>query len=90
MGVDIAPQTDPQEDIGGFEVFHENWDIVCAFLACETQWNVAAGLAGLIWLGLDYSGVKVALSHLKLDGIDFGLLQEMERAAIEELSEAGS
>lgn len=88
MGADIAPQDTPQETKEGFEVLPENWNSVCAFLACETQWRVAAGLAGLIWLGLDYSSVDVAFKRLGYGDAVFADVQVMEAAALETFSEA--
>ncbi len=37
-----------------FEVWEENWEAVCIFLRCHTQWRVS--VSGLV--GLDYSAVQ--------------------------------
>lgn len=42
------------------DVWPEHWHAVQIFLAMETQWRVAAGMAGLVWLGLDYSAIDAA------------------------------
>ncbi|ARE40914.1 hypothetical protein RGUI_2773 [Rhodovulum sp. P5] len=64
-----------------------NWQSVCTFLDVETQWRAAAGLAGLIWLGLDYAGVDVVLRRRGLPDSVFADLQVMETAALAALSE---
>jgi len=84
---EIGPAPDQDEET--FEVWDVNWASLTAFLACETQWRVAAGLAGLIWLGLDYPGVDVVLRRLGLADHVFADLQVMERAALDVFAEAG-
>lgn len=59
-----------------------NWDSVMAFLACDTQWRAVAGPAGLIWIGLDYAGVDIALRRLDFPASVFADLQVMEIAAL--------
>lgn len=91
MGVAIAPEDIPQTDEHeGFEVHPANWPSMIAFLACDTQWRVAATMAGLIWLGLDYQGVDIVLRRSALDDPDavFADLQVMEAAALDVLQEA--
>lgn len=77
----------PEETSGDFEVMPANWDSIRAWLACETQWRAVVGLAGLVWLGLDYAGVDVVLRRLQLDD-RFGDLQLMEGAALRAFGEA--
>lgn len=31
------------------------------FVDCGTQWRLAAGMAGAVWLGLDYAGVAALM-----------------------------
>lgn len=45
-----------------FKVWDINWPAVMLFLRCETQWRVAATMAGLIYLGIDYSSAEVVLN----------------------------
>lgn len=68
-----------------FDVWPENWDTVQLFLACRTQWRIAA-MGGVI--GLDYTGVDVVIKRLGLDVTPdmFAGLQTMERAAAAELN----
>lgn len=92
MGADIAPgavAADPAET-EGFEVLPENWTSLCIFLACETQWRVAATMAGLVWLGLDYPAADIVLRRSGADDPDavFADLQAMEAAAIDVFREA--
>lgn len=67
-----------------FEVMIGNWDSVIAFLDCGTQWRLAVGMGGAVWLGLDYAGVDVVLRHMDLAdaGAVFADLRVMERAAL--------
>ncbi|MGD9862852.1 MAG: DUF1799 domain-containing protein [Pseudodonghicola sp.] len=89
MGADIPPQepTDVSED---FEIMPCNWDSLVAFLRCETQWRVAATMAGVIWLGLDYDAVDVVLHRTAAPDAVFFDLQVMEAAALEVLGEERS
>lgn len=72
-----------------------NWQSVCAFLACETQWravpmtvgNMAAIATSVIWLGLDYSAVDVVLRRLSAALDVFADIQVMERAALDVFAE---
>lgn len=87
MGAEIAPGVIPAEpaEIEGFKVLPENWTSLCTFLACETQWRVAATMAGMIWLGLDYPGADVVLRRSGVADTDavFADLQVMEDAALD-------
>lgn len=44
------------EDEG--QVWPEHWHAVSLFVAMGTQWRCAAGLGGLMWLGLDYAPLR--------------------------------
>lgn len=72
-----------------FEVMPANADAISAWVACETQWRVAAGMAGMAWLGLDYGAVDVVLRRLKFADPDalFVDLQLMEGEALSVLWE---
>ncbi|GAA0311729.1 MULTISPECIES: DUF1799 domain-containing protein [Rhodovulum] len=87
MGVDLA-ETGIETEEDEFEVWQSNWDSVVAFLACETQWRLAAGLAGAVWLGLDYGAVDIVLRHHHLPSGVFVDIQFMERAAMAVLNGA--
>ena len=65
-----------------FNVRKDNWDSLCAFLDCQTQWRIATGMTGAVWLGLDYVAVDVVLRRLRLPDAVFGDLQVMEMAAL--------
>ncbi|MCI5097528.1 MAG: DUF1799 domain-containing protein [Rhodobacteraceae bacterium] len=90
MGVEVSVEETPQVETEGFEVMPENWEIVCAFLACETQWQAVAGFSGLSWLGLNYAGVDVVLRRLQFGDDVFAGLQEMETSALETFAEEKS
>lgn len=76
------------------DVWPENWDIVCAFVAVATQWRTAAIGGGfsapaLIHIGLDYASVRVALDAEGI-AVTAGLwrgLRVMEAAAKAALNE---
>lgn len=87
LGVELPAGMAPARAAEGFEVLPQAWDALRAFLDCETQWRVAAGFGGVIWLGLDYAAVEIVLRRKRLaDGV-FDDLQVMERAALDVFSE---
>lgn len=90
MGVQPAP-AQPAARPEHFEVMRANADSIAAWLAVETQWRIAAGMGGIVWLGLDYSAVDIALRRLKFDDPDavFGDLQIMEAEALSVLWSKG-
>lgn len=92
MGADIPPETPSEDETEEFVVMPCNWDSVCTFLNCETQWVVAVSMAGLIWWGLDYKAVDVVLRRTKVADADavFADLQLMEGAALDVLGEVQS
>lgn len=74
------------------EVWPDNWDTVRVFCALGTQWRVAAGMAGLVWLGLDYAAITPVLRLMDIPRRDwqdlFEGLRVMERAAAEVRNQA--
>lgn len=85
----VAVEVEARPDAAGFEVMAANADAIAAWVACETQWRVATGPAGIQWLGLDYPAVDVVLRRGRFDGPDavFADLQVMEGAALDVLWE---
>ncbi len=57
------------------------------FTQLETQWRVVAGMAGMVYQGLDYAAVESLLRLLKIPDRQamFNGLQVMEQAALKEL-----
>lgn len=90
MGVQIAAEV-PQGD-GAIEIMQVNADTMRVWLGCTTQWRAAVGLAGLVWLGLDYAAVDVVLRRLAPENPDtvFADIQVMEDAALEAFAEVMS
>ncbi|WP_273794699.1 DUF1799 domain-containing protein [Brucella intermedia] len=88
MGVSVEVTPDGAEADGAFHVWRENEEALIAWLAVETQWRIVSTMAGLIWLGLDYSAVDVVLRRLKSPDHVFADLQNMELAALEAFNEA--
>lgn len=83
MGATFAPTAlSPQPTEEAFEVMPANWKSVCAYLACETQWRAVATMAGVIWLGLDYSATDVVLRRMQADDQVFDAIQVMEAEAL--------
>ena len=82
MGVGLPVDAIPEPDEDAFEVWSVNWDSLTAFLACETQWRVAATMAGLLWLGLDYAAVDIVLRRCDAPDAVFADLRAMEREAL--------
>lgn len=77
-----------------FEVDHENHDVVLLFLRCATQWRkIVPPMGGkVIYQGLDYPGIDIVIRRsgyrgARADAV-FADLQTMERAALDELSQA--
>lgn len=75
-GIQVDAQS---EDLG---IMSSNWASFTAFLACQTQWRTVAGVAGLIWVGLDYMACKLVLDDLKAPARVFSDLRFMEQAAL--------
>lgn len=78
----LAADAAPEKSSGAFEVWEPNWESLCCFLDCQTQWRVAISLAGKEMLGLDYPGVEVVLRQTKASDGVFSDLQTMELAAL--------
>jgi len=79
-------------DLGDNEegVWAENVAAVEAFLCVSTQWRMAAGQAGMIALGLDYTGAKAGLDlagiavtpdlWCRIQAVEFGALAGLNGA----------
>lgn len=88
MGATVEVTPDSGNADGAFEVWRANEAALIAWLAVETQWRIVATMAGLLWLGLDYTAVDVALRRLKSPDHVFADLQTMELAALNAFNEA--
>ncbi|WP_347268183.1 DUF1799 domain-containing protein [Paracoccus sp. (in: a-proteobacteria)] len=88
MGVVLEVAAAPAPE--SFEVLPQNADALDAWLSCQTQWRVAAGMGGMVWLGLDYGAVDVVLKRARYADPDavFRDLQVMEGAALRVLGES--
>ena len=84
---DLGTEVDA-EDIEGregvkFKIWNRSAESWRAWMACDTQWNATgAGLAGLVWVGLNYAGVDVVLRRLKFNDAVFPDVMIMEGAAL--------
>lgn len=79
---------------GDFEVLPENWKTLGLFLAVQSQWNVASGMEGGSYTGLNYAAITplvlrgVGISLKEWPGIFEGL-RIMERTVLEEMNKRG-
>lgn len=69
-----------------FEVHADNWKLVGIFLALSTQWLIAVGLGGHIYLGINYASIEPTLRHLGVPRSKwregFAAVRLMEAAAL--------
>ncbi|UNZ49507.1 DUF1799 domain-containing protein [Agrobacterium tumefaciens] len=84
MGVSLKTAPKAEDDI---QIMANAWDSYIALRACETQWRVAVGLAGLIWLGLDYPACRLVLDDIGAPAHVFADLRYMEGVALRVLNE---
>lgn len=78
-----------QEQVAGEPFPPECRRIIEMFIAVDTQWRTHVAGARLVWLGLDYAAVDIALRRLGIDPTpaEFRDLQIMEREAMVALTE---
>ncbi len=79
-----------EEDEHLVDIMPSAWTSLSAFLACQTQWRVAVGMSAMLWLGLDYTAVKLVLDDMDAPRGTFADLRLMEAAALPVLNEAAS
>ncbi|MGN7715355.1 DUF1799 domain-containing protein [Agrobacterium radiobacter] len=84
MGVRFTAAPTVEENI---QIMPTAWHSYIAFRACETQWRMAVGMAGLIWLGLDYPACRVVLDDIGAPAHVFADLRYMEGVAMRVLNE---
>ncbi|MEN9671433.1 MAG: hypothetical protein RL018_1710 [Pseudomonadota bacterium] len=59
-------QINPVIEKQDFEVLPENLMAVQVFLAMQTNWRVIAGMAGIVWQGLDYSALPAVFQLMAI------------------------
>lgn len=82
-----APGDDEEADLVSLWAWH--LPALQLFDAMRTQWRTAAGMGGLVFLGLDYGALSLVKQELELPASDpelFKQLQAMERAALRYLN----
>ncbi|KAB2687520.1 DUF1799 domain-containing protein [Brucella tritici] len=84
MGLSVQVEDIEQETVEIMPVNHDSFD---AFLACQTQWRVAATMAGLFWQGLDYPAVRLVLDDIEAPRHVFADIRVMEAEALPILNE---
>ncbi len=84
MGVRFTAAPDVEENI---QIMPTAWDSYIAFRACETQWRMAVGMSGVIWLGLDYPACRLVLDDIGAPAHVFADLRYMEGVAMRVLNE---
>lgn len=85
MPEEAIAQVEAENGAVDFEVWPENWEALCAFLAVSTQWRTSPIGGGmepmrLYWLGLDYAAVGARLDIAPGAAL-WGDLAVMEAAA---------
>ena len=85
LGITVAAQA---EETDAIAIMPTAWNSLITFLECQSQWRVAAGMAGLIWLGLDYPACRLVLDDMQAPAGIFSDLRYMEGAALKILNEA--
>jgi len=88
MGVEIDPSEITTEADEAFKVLAPNWESVCAFLACDTQWVELAGAKNILRRGLNYAGVDIVLRRYEFSNAVFADIQLMEFEALSVLKGA--
>ena len=87
----VSVQANEDEESGDIiSVWRVNWPVVTLFLDLETQWRAVAGLAGIVWTGIDYTSVRAVLDirRRRRQGRLLDDLMVMEREALEAFGEA--
>lgn len=87
MGFPVPEQSIETED-GAFEVARANWETLRAFLAVESQWRGFLGFAGVVWTGIEFASIDVAMRRLNSPDYVFEELLVMEAAALKVFAEA--
>lgn len=70
LGLDIdqlVPQEQQREEPEDYELWPDHWAAWMVFLRCQSQWKLAVGMGGAMWLGLDYQGVDMVLRKVVPD-----------------------
>lgn len=81
----------PDEEVEP-QVWPQHWHAVNVFAGMATQWRVVAGMAGLLYLGLDYAALQPvlqeheAIAHAQPMRQLMPQLRTLESAAREELN----
>lgn len=70
LGLDIdqlVPTEEQREEPEDFELWPQHWEAWMVFLRVQSQWKLAVGMGGALWLGLDYHGVDMVLRKVVPD-----------------------
>lgn len=57
----LAERLQALRDAATVRVWPEHWHAVMLFRAMATQWRAVVGSKGLVWLGLDYPAIPIAM-----------------------------
>lgn len=81
-----------EDEAEPFGVWPEHWHAVQTFRAMGTQWRAVAGFSRVLWLGLDYSALRLVERTVRQTiepelvqpwPVVFAQLRELEAVAIE-------
>lgn len=84
MGFSVTATEVEKQGVEIMPVNHASFD---AFLECQTQWQVAATMAGLFWQGLNYPAVRLVLDDIEAPKHVFADIRLMEAEALTILNE---
>ena len=81
-----------QEEANDLCEYHADNELpLAAFVRLQTQWRVAAGMAGVIFLGLEYASFATVMDELRVPRVKRAALiadlRTMERAALPIMNE---
>ncbi|PZO81601.1 MAG: hypothetical protein DI629_03430 [Mesorhizobium amorphae] len=84
LGLVIDPALVVEAADEAVPVWDVNWRSMLAWLDCETQWRAVGTFGGVIWLGLDYAGIRPLIEDKagRADQALFADLRAMEQAAL--------
>ena len=58
----LRRESKPEE----FDIFPENWDVFLIFTKLRTQWNMAVGMGGATFVGLNYQSIEMLFKLYKI------------------------
>ena len=69
FNLDLDQLIDPEdqhEQAQDYQLWPEHAHAWNVYLGCSTQWQMAAGMGGVMWLGLNYQGVDFVMRRYRV------------------------